>query len=86
MNKAVVAKFGGTSMASASTIKQVAKIIKSDPLRKFIVVSAPGKRDPKDKKITDLLYQLAKEIQEGKDPITFKSIRERFVEIVEEYS
>jgi len=84
MTKAVVAKFGGTSMASASTIKQVAKIIKSDSLRKFIVVSAPGKRDPKDKKITDLLYQLAEELQEGKDPITFKIIRDRFVEIVEE--
>ncbi len=84
MNRSVVAKFGGTSMASASTIKQVAKIIKSDPLRKFIVVSAPGKRDLKDRKITDLLYQLAKEIQEGKDPVTFKIIRERFIEIVEE--
>ncbi len=84
MNKAVVAKFGGTSMASASTIKQVAKIIKSDPLRKFIVVSAPGKRDPKDIKITDLLYELAKEIQQDKDPVTFKIIRERFIEIVEE--
>lgn len=84
MTKAVVAKFGGTSMASASTIKQVAKIIKSDPLRKFIVVSAPGKRDPKDEKVTDLLYQLAKEIQKGEDPVTFKMIRERFVEIVGE--
>jgi aspartate kinase len=84
MNKAVVAKFGGTSMASASTIKQVAKIIKSDPLRKFIVVSAPGKRDPKDIKITDLLYELAKEIQQDKEPVTFKIIRERFIEIVEE--
>jgi len=84
MTKAIVAKFGGTSMASASTIKQVAKIIKSDPLRKFIVVSAPGKRDPKDKKITDLLYEVAKEIQNKKDPVAFKLVRQRFVEIVEE--
>jgi aspartate kinase len=84
MTKAVVAKFGGSSMASASTIKQVAKIIKSDPLRKFIVVSAPGKRDPKDTKVTDLLYVVAKEIQLNKNPTTFKLIRDRFVEIVEE--
>ena len=84
MTKAVVAKFGGTSMASASTIKQVAKIIKSDPLRKFIVVSAPGKRHPKDVKVTDLLYQVAKEIEEKKDPVSFKLVRDRFVEIVEE--
>jgi aspartate kinase len=84
MTKAVVAKFGGTSMASASTIKQVAKIIKSDPLRKFIVVSAPGKRHPKDVKVTDLLYQVAKEIEEKKDPVSFKLVRDRFAEIVEE--
>jgi aspartate kinase len=71
-------------MASASTIKQVAKIIKSDSLRKFIVVSAPGKRDSKDTKITDLLYVVAKEIQLNKSPTTFKLIRDRFVEIVEE--
>ncbi len=82
--KAIVAKFGGTSMASANTIKQVAKIIKQDPLRKFIVVSAPGKRDEKDTKVTDLLYQVAKDIQLGKDPVDFKTIRERFVEITEE--
>ena len=84
MTKAVVAKFGGSSMASASTIKQVAKIIKSDPLRKFIVVSAPGKRHPKDNKVTDLLYQVAKEIEGKKDPISFKLVRDRFVEIIEE--
>jgi aspartate kinase len=84
MTKAVVAKFGGTSMASASTIKQVAKIIKSDPLRKFVVVSAPGKRHPKDIKVTDLLYQVAKEIEDKKDPVSFKLVRERFAEIVEE--
>ncbi len=82
--KAIVAKFGGTSMASAATIKQVAKIIKQDSLRKFIVVSAPGKREEKDTKITDLLYQVSKEIQQGKDPVSFKLIRQRFVEITEE--
>ena len=39
-----VCKFGGTSVASAEQIKKVAKIVKSDPSRKIIVVSAPGKR------------------------------------------
>jgi aspartate kinase len=53
-------------------------------LRKFIVVSAPGKRDLKDSKVTDLLYVVAKEIQLNKNPTTFKLIRDRFVEIVEE--
>ena len=39
-----VCKFGGTSVASADQIKKVAAIVKADPARKIIVVSAPGKR------------------------------------------
>ena len=54
-----VCKFGGTSVASAEQIKKVANIIKSDPKRKIIVVSAPGKRFPEDEKVTDLLINLA---------------------------
>ena len=52
-----VCKFGGTSMADASSVRQVAKIVLSDPDRKFVVVSAPGKRFSGDEKITDLLYK-----------------------------
>lgn len=51
-----VAKFGGTSMADASQLKKVRDIINSDEERRFIVVSAPGKRFKEDNKITDLLY------------------------------
>lgn len=54
-----VSKFGGTSVASAGQIKKVAAIVQSDPTRKFIVVSAPGKRFDTDKKVTDLLIDLA---------------------------
>jgi aspartate kinase len=54
-----VSKFGGTSVASAEQIKKVATIIQSDPTRKFVVVSAPGKRFNSDKKVTDLLIELA---------------------------
>lgn len=54
-----VSKFGGTSVASAEQIKKVATIVQSDPTRKFIVVSAPGKRFDSDKKVTDLLIDLA---------------------------
>ena len=39
-----VVKFGGTSMADAGAINQVAEIVKSDPERRYVVVSAPGKR------------------------------------------
>jgi aspartate kinase len=54
-----VAKFGGSSLASAAQIQQVADIIKADPERRIIVVSAPGKRHPDDTKVTDLLIAAA---------------------------
>lgn len=53
-----VAKFGGTSVASAEQIKKVAAIVAEDKERKIIVVSAPGKRSSDDTKVTDLLIEL----------------------------
>ena len=50
-----VCKFGGSSLANAAQIRKVIRIIKRDPKRRFIVVSAPGKAKPSDRKITDLL-------------------------------
>jgi aspartate kinase len=51
-----VTKFGGSSLADAGQIAKVATIIQSDPARRYVVPSAPGKRDDDDQKITDLLY------------------------------
>ena len=51
-----VAKFGGTSLADAKQFKKVYDIVNSDVERKYVVVSAPGKRFKDDSKITDLLY------------------------------
>lgn len=51
-----VAKFGGSSLADGIQIAKMKEIINADPDRKFVVVSAPGKRFSKDNKITDLLY------------------------------
>ncbi|ALC87965.1 aspartate kinase [Bacillus sp. FJAT-22090] len=62
-----VSKFGGTSVASAEQIKKVATIVHSDPTRKFIVVSAPGKRFDSDKKVTDLLIDLATAVLNEKE-------------------
>lgn len=55
-----VAKFGGSSLASADQIKKVCSIITSDPDRRLIVVSAPGKRYREDTKVTDMLIACAK--------------------------
>ncbi len=59
-----VAKFGGSSVANAQQFQKVANIITSDEARKFVVVSAPGKRCKDDTKMTDLLITLAKKVIE----------------------
>jgi len=54
----VVTKFGGSSLSCATQFAKVKNIVMSDAKRKIVVVSALGKRDSKDTKITDLLYIL----------------------------
>ena len=51
-----VVKFGGSSVADAIQLSKVKNIILSDPDRKYVIVSAPGKRYSDDNKVTDLLY------------------------------
>ena len=78
-----VVKFGGSSLASASQFSKVGKIINADPERKFVVPSAPGKRNDKDTKVTDMLYAcyaLAKE--EKSFSSALKKIKERYESII----
>ena len=80
-----VCKFGGTSMADAKAFAQVKSIINADESRRFIVVSAPGKRNKQDIKITDTLYACYKELQEtGAIANKFALIRDRFTELVKD--
>lgn len=81
----IVSKFGGTSGADANQVRKIAEIIQSDPRRRYIVVSAPGKRTPSDKKITDLLYLCHHIASEGMDirPV-FELIRSRYEQIAHE--
>ncbi len=80
-----VCKFGGTSMADGITMRRVAKIVESDPSRRYVVVSAPGKRFSGDSKITDLLYETDRCVREtGKCGEEFEKVRERFRAIVRE--
>lgn len=80
-----VCKFGGTSMADAKAIRQVESIVKADADRRYIVVSAPGKRFKDDIKITDLLYKCYEEAAEtGKCREFFAPVRARFKEIVKD--
>ena len=60
-----VAKFGGSSVANAEQILKLVDIVKADPDRRIVVVSAPGKRFSGDIKVTDLLIALAEAVIAG---------------------
>lgn len=83
--KTVVTKFGGSSLADASQFKKVKEIIMADESRKYVVPSAPGKRNSKDTKITDLLYLCHTHVETGisLDDV-FKYIEDRYTQIVKD--
>ncbi len=54
----IITKFGGSSCASAQQFKKVKEIVLSNVNRHIVVVSACGKRNKDDSKLTDLLYLL----------------------------
>ena len=80
-----VAKFGGTSLADANQIRKVQAIVNADPERRYVVPSAPGKRNKQDQKITDLLYLCHAHAQQGIafDEV-FRLIADRYLEIVKD--
>ena len=78
-----VVKFGGSSLADANQFIKVANIIKADPDRKYVVPSAPGKRNSKDTKVTDMLYSCYDLAVSGGDFLTmFEQIKKRYVDII----
>jgi aspartate kinase len=80
-----VVKFGGTSCASAEQIKKICDIVLSDKLRKVVVVSAPGKRNKGDLKVTDLLIQCADAFYErGDAELELELVVKRYTEIIKD--
>ena len=78
-----VVKFGGSSLASAEQFKKVGNIIHADEERKFVVPSAPGKRDDKDTKVTDMLYGCYALADADQDfSAELKAIKARYQEII----
>lgn len=79
-----VTKFGGSSLADAKQLKKVLSIIQADPERRFIIVSAPGKRNKEDIKVTDLLIDYAEKFLASQDTSLIEAtIIERYTEISE---
>ncbi|MGM0523222.1 MAG: aspartate kinase [Bacillota bacterium] len=80
-----VAKFGGSSVANAEQLKKVANIIQADDERRIIVVSAPGKRNSEDIKVTDLLIELGEAFRLGEPhEAPLKNVLDRFDSILAE--
>ena len=75
-----VCKFGGSSLADAAQVNKVIDIVLSDPARRIVVVSAPGKRHSGDTKVTDLLITLAETALKG------DNTDREFGEVVERYA
>ena len=81
----IVCKFGGSSLASADQIVKAQAVVQADPRRRFVVPSAPGKRNDDDHKITDLLYACHHAAREGASfAREFGIISQRFREIAEQ--
>jgi len=80
----IVTKFGGSSLADSTQFKKVKDIILANEKRTVVVVSAPGKRNSGDNKITDLLYTLNVHLKYGvnEDGI-WETIASRYREIKE---
>lgn len=80
-----VLKFGGSSLADATHFMQVAQIIKAEPERRYVVASAPGKRNSGDTKVTDLLYKCY-ELASNEEDVTevFEEIKGRYNDIIRE--
>ena len=78
----IVSKFGGSSLADAARFLRVREIVRSDPGRRVVVVSAPGKRHAADHKITDLLYLCRAHLRCGVSCWDlFRRVKERYVAI-----
>lgn len=78
-----VVKFGGSSLASAEQFAKVGKIIQADKERKYVVPSAPGKRNAKDIKVTDMLYDCYKLVEADEEfRIPLMKIKDRYDTII----
>jgi len=79
-----VVKFGGSSLANADQFKKVGAIITADDTRRYVVPSAPGKRFPKDTKVTDMLYACYESAANGEDfSEQLDNIHARYQEIID---
>ncbi|PKM62195.1 MAG: aspartate kinase [Firmicutes bacterium HGW-Firmicutes-21] len=79
-----VVKFGGSSLSCDAQFIKSAAIIKSEPSRRYVVPSAPGKRFSEDTKVTDMLIRCYELASRGEDySAVFEDIKGRYNSIIE---
>ena len=82
-----VCKFGGSSLADARQLTKVIDIVLADPQRRIVVVSAPGKRNGSDTKVTDLLIGLAEAALANENTdAKFAAVLDRYASIAKDLS
>lgn len=82
--KKIVVKFGGSSLADAGQFQKAKGIIIEKKERRYVVVSAPGKRFTEDIKVTDMLYRCYETaVREKSFQAELQEIRLRYEEIIE---
>ncbi len=81
----IVCKFGGSSVTSIEKLQRIKQIVNRNCDRKFIVVSAVGKSNNYDQKLTDLLIQLCQE-KNHMDTKLFliEKIKNKLLQIIED--
>ena len=82
MSRVIVSRFGGDEASNSQEIIKAANVLKSDPSRRYAVISAPGST-PESVGVTDMLYLCHSRFvsHESYDDI-LRKIYERFSEIV----
>lgn len=75
-----VCKFGGSSLADAEQVAKIIDIVLADSARRFVVVSAPGKRHSSDVKVTDMLIACANDALAGRE------FEARLTAVIERYA
>lgn len=80
----IVCKFGGSSVASSERLEQIVKILKLNDQRRCVVLSAPGKVQDSDIKVTDLLIEATGKALKNEDcSDVVNKIKNRFLSIYE---
>lgn len=81
----IVTKFGGSSLADAGQFRKVKDILLSNPDRRFVVPSAPGKRFKGDTKVTDMLYACYNAVVNAAPESAEAELRTAFEPVIERY-